>query len=145
MDKKIDFLSKTRTFLSDPKRLNSSVSIQTLYSVLCWSTFGSDYSLESSWVWCCKPGTPVFGEFPPFFSADPLKLCQVGWWALLHNYSIWPDWWSVIPSCKDTIHEGITFAHCYVSASAALCEVWCILHGIVTLESCQNTLLTIYT
>jgi hypothetical protein len=25
-------------------------SIQTLYSVLCWSTFGSDYSLESSWV-----------------------------------------------------------------------------------------------
>ena len=23
--------------------------------------------------------TPVFGEFLPFFSADPHKLCQVGW------------------------------------------------------------------
>jgi hypothetical protein len=25
-------------------------NIQTLYSVLCWSTYGSDYCLESSWV-----------------------------------------------------------------------------------------------
>ena len=63
------------------------MSIQTLYSVLCWSTFGSDYSLESSWVWRFKLGIPVFGEFLPFFSADPRKLCQVGWGALLHSYS----------------------------------------------------------
>jgi hypothetical protein len=27
----------------------------------------------------------VFGEFLPFFSADPLKLCQIGWGALLHS------------------------------------------------------------
>jgi hypothetical protein len=33
-----------------------------------------------------KFGTPVFGEFLPFFSADPLKLCQVGWGASLHSY-----------------------------------------------------------
>jgi hypothetical protein len=26
------------------------------------------------------------GVFPPFFSADPLKLCLVGWGALLHSY-----------------------------------------------------------
>ena len=31
-------------------------------------------------------GTPVFGEFLPYFSADPLKLCQVGWGALLQSY-----------------------------------------------------------
>ena len=62
------------------------ISIQTLYSVLCWSTFGSDYSFASSWVWCYKLGTPVFGEFLPFFSADPLKLCQVWWGASLHSY-----------------------------------------------------------
>ena len=31
-------------------------------------------------------GTPVFGEFLPFFSADHLKLCQVGWGASLHSY-----------------------------------------------------------
>ena len=31
-------------------------------------------------------GTPVFGEFLSFFSADPLKLCQIGWGALLHSY-----------------------------------------------------------
>ena len=28
----------------------------------------------------------LLGEFLPFFSADPLKLCQVGWGALLHSY-----------------------------------------------------------
>ena len=26
------------------------------------------------------------GRFSPFFSADPLKLCQVGWGASLHSY-----------------------------------------------------------
>ena len=31
-------------------------------------------------------GAPVFGEFFPFFSADPLKLCQVEWRASLHSY-----------------------------------------------------------
>ena len=31
-------------------------------------------------------GTPVFREFLLFFSADPLKLCQVGWGASLHSY-----------------------------------------------------------
>jgi hypothetical protein len=84
------------------------INIQTLYSVLCWSTFGSDYSLKSSWVWRYKLGTPVFGEFLPFLLADPLKLCQVSWerrssseWTLgswsppwprpfSHNCSIWP-------------------------------------------------------
>ena len=62
------------------------ISIQTLYWVLCWSTFGRDYSIEYSCVWCYKLGTPAFGEFPPFFSVDPLKLCQVGWGASLHSY-----------------------------------------------------------
>jgi hypothetical protein len=56
------------------------------------STFGSDYSLESSWVWRYKLGTPVFGELLPFFPADPLKLCQVGWGALLHSYfQVYPE------------------------------------------------------
>ena len=36
--------------------------------------------------------TPVFGDFIQFFSADPLKLCQVGWGALLHSYfQVSPD------------------------------------------------------
>ena len=56
------------------------------YSVLCWSTFGNNYSLESSWVWRYLLGTAVFGEFLPFFSADPLKLCQVGWGASVHSH-----------------------------------------------------------
>ena len=33
-----------------------------------------------------KLGTPVFGEFLTFFSANPLKLCQVGWGVSLHSY-----------------------------------------------------------
>ena len=44
------------------------INIQTLYSVNCSSTFGSDYSLKSSWVWRYKLSTPVFGEFLPFLS-----------------------------------------------------------------------------
>ena len=40
-------------------------SIKTLYSVLCWSTFGSDYRLESTWVWRYHFGTPVFGGVSP--------------------------------------------------------------------------------
>ena len=31
-------------------------------------------------------GSPVFGDFLPFLSADPLKLCQVGWGTSLHSY-----------------------------------------------------------
>ena len=54
-----------------------SISIQTLHSVLCWSTSGSDYSIESSWIWRHKLGTPVFGVFLPFFSSDPEALS--GW------------------------------------------------------------------
>ena len=53
---------------------------------LCWSPFVSNYSLKSSWVWRYKLGTPVFEEFLQFFSADPLKLCHVGWGVLLHSY-----------------------------------------------------------
>jgi hypothetical protein len=43
-------------------------------------------ALRSSWVWCYKLSTPVFGECLPFFSADPLELCQVGWGASLHSH-----------------------------------------------------------
>ena len=53
------------------------ISIQTITSVLCWSTFGRDYTLEFCWVWHYKLGTPVFGGFLPFFSADPQA--QSGW------------------------------------------------------------------
>ena len=38
------------------------ISIPTLYSVLSWSTFGSDYSLKSSWVWPDKLCTPEFWD-----------------------------------------------------------------------------------
>ena len=61
------------------------ISIQTLYSVLCWSNFGSDYIRVFLGI-TLQLGTPVFGEFLPFFSVDPLKLCQVGWGASLHSY-----------------------------------------------------------
>ena len=29
---------------------------------------------------------PVFGDFLPLFSGNPLKLCQVGWGASQHSY-----------------------------------------------------------
>ena len=61
------------------------ISIQPLYSVLCGSTLGFN-SFKSFWVWLYKLGTLVFGEFLPLFSADPLKLCKIGWGASLHTY-----------------------------------------------------------
>ncbi len=48
------------------------------YSVLSWSTFGSNYSLKSFWVWCNKLCTPGLGDFLPFLFANPLNLSQVG-------------------------------------------------------------------
>ena len=45
------------------------ISVLTLYSVLCWSTFGSYYSFESSWVRHYKLGKPVFG-------VSPILLCR---------------------------------------------------------------------
>jgi hypothetical protein len=61
------------------KQKNNYISIQTLYSALCWSTIGSNYSLEF-WVWHYKLGTPVFGECFPFFSAD-----RVVMWLLMRS------------------------------------------------------------
>ena len=36
------------------------ISIHSLCSILCWSTFGSNYSLKSFWVSCYKLGPPIF-------------------------------------------------------------------------------------
>ena len=56
------------------------MSIKTIYSELLIScTFGSDYSLESSWVWPDEPCTSGFRDFLLFLSRDPLNHCQVGW------------------------------------------------------------------
>ena len=36
---------------SEKLKYHTDISIQTLYFVHSWSTYGNDYSLESSWVW----------------------------------------------------------------------------------------------
>ncbi len=54
------------------------ISIHSLCSILCWSTFGTNYSLKTFWVWCDKLCSSAFGNYLPFFTS-PLKLCQVGW------------------------------------------------------------------
>ena len=102
------------------------LSIQTLFSVLSWSTYGSDYSLDSSWVWRYKLGTPLFGEFLPFFSADPLKLCQVGWGGSLHSYcQVYRDVRSAGPLKDIQRHVPKPLLHC----------LGCVLRVIVLLES----------
>ena len=62
------------------------ISIHSLCSILCWCTFGSNYSPKSFWIWCHKLGTPIFGQFCPFLFAAPLKLHQVGWEASVHSH-----------------------------------------------------------
>ena len=80
------------------------ISIQTLYSVLCWSTFGSDHSIESSWVWRYKLGTPAFGEFLPFFSADPLKL-------RLDGERCWTAIFRSLQRCLIGLKSGLWLGH----------------------------------
>ena len=55
----------------------ASISTQPLESIPCRSAFGSDYSFDSSWVCLYQLFTSGFGDFPPFFLADLLKLCHV--------------------------------------------------------------------
>jgi hypothetical protein len=79
------------TFLKNKKKRKYYIykSIQTLYSVLCWSTFGSDYSLVLGVT--LSLAHLYFGSFSPF-SADPLKLILVGWRVSLHSYfQVSPD------------------------------------------------------
>ena len=67
-------------------------SIQPRESKRCRSAFGSDYSFESSWVCLYQIYTSGFGEFLPFFLADLLKLCQVGWGASVNsNLQVFPQ------------------------------------------------------
>ena len=76
-NEKIISLLKNEFINKEKLKYHIDISIQTLYSVLSWSTFGTNYSLESSWVWCDKFCTPGFGDFLPFFFANPFKLRQV--------------------------------------------------------------------
>jgi hypothetical protein len=50
----------------------------TLYSVLCWSTFGSKYSLVSSWVWRYKLGTTGYRGVSPICRCRSSK-ALLGW------------------------------------------------------------------
>ena len=57
----------------------ASITIQPSEPVLWRSAFGSGYSFESSRVCLYQLCTSGFGDFLPFFLADLLKLCHVGW------------------------------------------------------------------
>ena len=49
-------------FIKNKKQRNHMyMSIHSLCSILCWCTFGSNYSLKSFWIWCHKLSTPIFG------------------------------------------------------------------------------------
>ena len=61
-------------------------------SILCRSAFGSNCSFESSWVCLYQLCTSGFGDFLPFFPADMLKFCQVGWGAsVFRNLRVFPQ------------------------------------------------------
>jgi len=94
-------------------KYNMYISIHSLCSMLCWSTFGSNYSLKSFWVWRYKLGTPIYGQFLPFFFAEPLRLHQVGWGASVHSHFQispemfnWVQVWALAGPLKD-IHRVV--------------------------------------
>ena len=95
--------------------LHSNVSIKTLYSVLSWSTFGSDYSLKSSWVWRNKLCTLEFRDFLPFFSADPLTLQR-----RMADQSPSPCHWKAPPQ-----HDAATtMFHCWDRIGKVTSAAW---------------------
>uniref|UniRef100_A0A4W5JSB5 polynucleotide adenylyltransferase n=1 Tax=Hucho hucho TaxID=62062 RepID=A0A4W5JSB5_9TELE len=59
-------------------------------------------------------GTSVFGEILPFFSADTLKLCQVGWGALLHSY---------FQVSSEMFKSGLWLGHLRTFKSKFICHV----------------------
>jgi hypothetical protein len=81
------------------EKLKLYISIQTLYLALCWSTcrlLGFDAINLAH----------LYGEFLPFFSADPLKLCQVVWGVSLHSY------FQVSPEMFDQVQfQALTWPH----------------------------------
>ena len=81
------------------------ISIHSLCSILCWCTFGSNYSLKSFWIWCHKLGTPIFGQFCPFLFGAPLKLHQVGWKASVHSH------FQISPEMFNRIQSGLWLGH----------------------------------
>ena len=77
-------------------------------------------------------GTPIFGEFLPFFSADPLNLCQVGWGASLHSY------FQVSPKMLDKVQvralAGPLKEIQRLVSKPLLCCLGCVLRVVVLLE-----------
>jgi hypothetical protein len=77
-------------------------------------------------------GTLVFGVFLPFFSADPLKLCQVGWGLSLHSY------FQFSPEIFERVHVWalagpLKDIHKLIVKPVLLC-LGCVLRVIVLLE-----------
>ena len=105
------FFWKFSKFIKRKKlKYHIDIGIQTLFSALSWSTncdyclcyctvcatqYYCDYSLNSSWVLCYQLFNPGFGDFWPFFSADPsssVRLDGDHWWTAffrsLQRYSL---------------------------------------------------------
>ena len=72
-------LNEKCTFKKNPPPIYTQYPIQTLYSVFVEALLAAITALSLL-------GTPAFGGFLPFSSADPLKLCQVGLEVSLHSY-----------------------------------------------------------
>ena len=63
-----------------------TVSIQTLYSVLCWSTFCSDYSLESSWGMMLQDWHTCIWGVTPIFICRSYQALSSWMGSVLHSY-----------------------------------------------------------
>ena len=74
--------------------------------------------------------TPIFGELLPLLSADPLKLCQVGWGVSLHIYFH-------LQRCSIRFKSGLWLGHSRtlrLVLKRLLCCLGCVLRVIVLLE-----------
>ena len=94
----------------------------TLYSVLSWSTYEGIITLILlGYDTLCTPG---FGDFLLFFSADPLKLCQVRWG---------PAIFRCLQRCSIGFKSGLWLGHSGTFTELSLS------HSCVALDVCITT------
>ncbi len=94
-------------FIKNKKRKKNHmyISIHSLCSILCWSIFGTNYSLKSFWVWCDKLWISAFGNNLPFFSSPRHLSSSVRLDGGRHTFSGFSRniWLGSIPGCGWTI------------------------------------------
>ncbi len=112
--------------IKNKNRKNNHIRIHSLCSILCWSTFDTNYSLKSFGVWCYKLGTPIF------WAVSPVLLCRTS-----QALSGWMGTVGVQPfsDLSRDVQSGSSLSSGWATQGhPLLCYLGCVLRVIVLLN-----------